>query len=56
MTFNGVVAALKVALSPSSVPPGAAATIAVAVEALDGDGDTIVGPDGYVDRTAIRSR
>ena len=49
MTFNGVVASLSVALSPSIIVAGSAATITVTVSALDASGATIVGPGGFVD-------
>lgn len=48
VTFNGVVAAVSVTLVPSSVPAGAAATIAVNLMVKDADGNTIVGPGSYV--------
>ena len=48
LTFNGVVASLSIALS-ESVTSGTAATVGVAVDALDADGNTIVGPGIYVD-------
>jgi virginiamycin B lyase len=48
VTFNGVVASLSVMLNPSSVTVGTAATVAVVANALDADGNTIIGPGVYV--------
>ncbi len=49
MTANGVVAALSLALSAGTTPTaGTAGTIAVTLNALDADGNTIVGPGSYV--------
>ncbi len=47
VTFNGVVASLSVALGASGTA-GTSATIPVTVNALDADGNTIVGPGVYV--------
>ena len=49
VTFDGVVHALALALSPSAVAAGKSSTVDVAVGALDADGNTIVGPGSYVD-------
>ncbi|HZO93473.1 MAG TPA: hypothetical protein VFB22_06850 [Candidatus Baltobacteraceae bacterium] len=49
VTFDGVVRALTVALSPSAVTAGSASSVDVAVGALDADGNTVVGPGSYVD-------
>jgi hypothetical protein len=53
VTFNGVVAALTVALNPTSVTVGTSTTVAVTVNALDADGNTIVGPGVYVDASGV---
>ena len=55
VTFNGVVASLMVAVTPSSVSAGTPATVAVTVNALDADGNTIVGPGVYVNASGARS-
>jgi len=47
VTLDGVVASLTVALNPAAVTEGTAATVAVTVNALDADGNTIVGPGIY---------
>ncbi len=47
VTFNGVVAALKVAFDKPNPPVHSASTITVHVTALDADGNTIVGPGTY---------
>jgi hypothetical protein len=49
LTFDGVVASLRVTIDPSSILPGTAGNAAVIVDALDADGNTIVGPGVYVD-------
>jgi hypothetical protein len=49
VTFNGVVNSLALAVSPNLINQGSPATIAVTVNALDPDGNVIVGPGGYVD-------
>jgi hypothetical protein len=49
VTFDGVVHALALVLSPSAVTAGTPSTVDVAVDALDADGNTIVGPGTYVD-------
>ncbi len=48
VTFNGVVASLSIS-AISTVTPGTAGSVAVGVNALDADGNTIVGPGSYVD-------
>jgi sugar lactone lactonase YvrE len=48
VTLNGVVAALAVVLNPTGVQTGLATSVAVTVNALDADGNTIVGPGSYV--------
>ena len=48
-TLNGVAASLAIALNPSRVTPGTAATVQVIVNALDASGNTIVGPGIYAD-------
>jgi len=48
VTLDGVVASLSVGLNPSMVAIGTAATVAVTVNALDADGNTIIGPGSYV--------
>jgi len=47
VTFNGVVASLAVAIA-NVVSPGTAGSVGVTVNALDADGNTIVGPGVYV--------
>ncbi len=47
ISFDGVVAALSLALSPATVTQGSAQTVSVTFAALDADGYTILGP--YVD-------
>jgi len=47
VTFNGVVASLSVVLTPSSVTAGTSTTVAVSANALDADGNTIIGPGSY---------
>src|SRR5581483_4871251 len=49
VTFDGVVAGLRVGLSQTSTTRCFATTLGVAVSALDADGNTIVGPGSYVD-------
>jgi hypothetical protein len=49
VTFNGVVASLSVALSPSAVTSGGPTTVAVSFAALDAAKNAIVGPGVYVD-------
>ena len=49
VTFNGVVASLSITLNPSSVTVGTSATIALTANALDADGNIIIGPGGYSD-------
>jgi streptogramin lyase len=48
VVFNGVVASLAVILNPTSVTVGTSNTVAVTVNALDADGNTIVGSGVYV--------
>ncbi|HTU70225.1 MAG TPA: hypothetical protein VMF11_07865 [Candidatus Baltobacteraceae bacterium] len=48
VTFNGVVASLAISLASSTVTPGIAGSDGVTVNALDADGNTIVGPGVYV--------
>jgi sugar lactone lactonase YvrE len=48
MTFNGVVAAVAVTVSPSAATFGQAQTSSVTVNALDADGNIIVAPGVYV--------
>jgi virginiamycin B lyase len=48
VTLDGVVAALQVGLDPATVNAGTPATVAVTVNALDADGNVIVGPGVYV--------
>ncbi|HTU69106.1 MAG TPA: hypothetical protein VMF11_02205 [Candidatus Baltobacteraceae bacterium] len=47
VTFNGVVNSLAVAIA-NVVSPGTAGSVGVTVNALDADGNTIVGPGVYV--------
>jgi len=47
VTFNGVVASLAVAIA-NVVSPGTAGSVGVTANALDADGNTIVGPGVYV--------
>jgi streptogramin lyase len=47
VTLDGVVASLTVGLNPGAVTAGTSAIVAVTVNALDADGNTIVGPGGY---------
>ncbi len=49
VTFDGVVAGLRLGLSQASTTRCFATTIGVAVSALDADGNTIVGPGSYAD-------
>jgi hypothetical protein len=53
VTFNGVAVSLAISLNPTSVTIGTPKTggsaIAVTVNALDADGNIIVGPGAYVD-------
>jgi len=46
-TLNGVIASLKLALSASTTPAGAATVVNVMANGLDADGNTIVGPGDY---------
>jgi hypothetical protein len=48
LTLLGVVSSLTISI-PSPVPAGTATTEPITVSALDADGDTIVGPGGYID-------
>jgi hypothetical protein len=47
LVLSGAVASLAIALA-SVVTPGVAGSLGVTVNALDADGNVIVGPDGYV--------
>jgi hypothetical protein len=49
VTFNGVVASLTISLNPTSIIPGTSGTATVTVNALDADGNIIVGPGVYAD-------
>ncbi|HTX55826.1 MAG TPA: hypothetical protein VMD47_01860 [Candidatus Acidoferrales bacterium] len=48
VTFNGVVASLQMSVFPT-VTPGTAGSVAVGINALDADGNAIIGPGSYVD-------
>ena len=48
VTFNGVVASLQMSAFPT-VTPGTAGSVAVGINALDADGNAIIGPGSYVD-------
>jgi hypothetical protein len=48
VTFNGVVKSLAISLGASATA-GTASSVPVTVNALDADGNTIVGPGNYVD-------
>ncbi len=47
MTFNGVVAALRVGFDNPNPPVNTTTTVKVLVSALDADGNTIIGPGVY---------
>jgi virginiamycin B lyase len=47
VTFDGVVASLKVAFDKPNPPVSTTTTVTVLVSALDADGNTIVGPGSY---------
>jgi hypothetical protein len=49
VTLGGVAAALRLTLHPASIVPGSAGSAAVTVDALDADGNVIIGPGSYVD-------
>ena len=49
LTLNGVAATLAIAPSPLAIPLTGTSTFAITVDALDADGNYIVGPGGYVD-------
>ena len=48
VTFNGVVASLALSFASPTVTPGTAGSVGVTVNALDADGNVIVGPGVYV--------
>jgi virginiamycin B lyase len=49
LTLSGIVASLTLALDPATLPSGTAATSALLLNALDPDGNIIVGPQTFVD-------
>jgi virginiamycin B lyase len=49
LTLSGIVASLALALDPPALPSGTAARSAVLLNALDPDGNIIVGPETFVD-------
>jgi hypothetical protein len=49
VTFNGVVASIALALASPTVTPGTAGSLGITVNALDANGNVIVGPGSYVD-------
>ncbi len=49
LTLSGIVASLALALDPAALPTGTAARSALILNALDPDGNIIVGPEPFVD-------
>jgi virginiamycin B lyase len=49
LTLSGIVAALALALDPATLPSGSAANTAIILNALDPDGNIIVGPQPFAD-------
>jgi streptogramin lyase len=49
LTLSGIVASLALVLDPAALPTGTAARSAVLLNALDPDGNIIVGPETFVD-------
>jgi virginiamycin B lyase len=49
LTLSGIVASLALALDPAALPTGTAARSALILNALDPDGNIIVGPELFVD-------
>ncbi|MEA2785004.1 MAG: virginiamycin lyase [Candidatus Eremiobacteraeota bacterium] len=49
LTLSGIVASLTLALDPPALPSGTAARSAVLLNALDPDGNVIVGPETFAD-------
>jgi streptogramin lyase len=49
LTLSGIVASLALALDPATLPAGSAANTALILNALDPDGNIIVGPQPFAD-------
>ena len=49
LTLSGIVASLALALDPATLPSGTAADTAIILNALDPDGNVIVGPQPFAD-------